>query len=405
MIRLFALMVTLFALTSFVHADEPKKPDVKLPAFAVEVQKIQKDVQEKLAPIYTAVEKEYEAAKTETDREAIMVKSTAESNKIHAPAYEQAMKLLRPNAADPAAIPGLVWVCNTRDNALQTEIVDLLKKHHLVRTETITFAKNNKQAGYEWVEGLLRAQFASADLPKDQAWRVHLALAMCLQSQAQLPSRILDATESESQLFDRVYGKLRVAEMKKYDPVKLEAEALKLFTEVGEKYPTQVIVPGLTVSDLAKSSIFEIKNLGVGKVAPDIEGEDLDGVKFKLSDYRGKTVMLSFWASWCGPCMGLIPHERELVEKYKERPFALIGVNGDPEKKDLKKVLETNKITWRSFWCGDKGPEGPIPMTWNVNSWPTVYVIDATGVIRSKNAHGKSLDARIEEWVKKTEAK
>ena len=50
--------------------------------------------------------------------------------------------------------------------------------------------------------------------------------------------------------------------------------------------------------------------------------------------------MLSFWASWCGPCMGLIPHERELVEQFKGRPFALIGVNGDPDKKELKPVLE-----------------------------------------------------------------
>ena len=402
MIRLFALSVSLFALTSFAEADEPKNPQVKLPAFAVEVAKIQKGVEAKLAPIYAAVGKDYEAAKSEHDREAIVAKSTAEADEIHKPAYEQAMKLLRPNAADPAAVAGLVWVCNARNAALQTEVVGLLRKHHLVRPETITFAKNNKQSGYDWVEGLLRAQFASADLPKDQAWRVHLALAMCLQSQAQLPSRLLDATESELQQYDRIFGKARVAEMKKYDPAKLEAEALKLFAEVGEKYPTQVIIPGLTVGELAKSSIFEIEHLGVGKVAPDIEGEDLDGVKFKLSDSRGKTVMLSFWASWCGPCMGLIPHERELVEKYTDRPFALIGVNGDPDKKDLKRVLE--KITWRSFWCGSKGPEGPIPMTWNVNGWPTIYVIDEKGVIRAKNAHGTSLDARIEEWVKKAEA-
>ena len=122
-------------------------------------------------------------------------------------------------------------------------------------------------------------------------------------------------------------------------------------------------------------------------------------------DYRGKTVMLSFWASWCGPCMGLIPHERELVEQFKGRPFALIGVNGDPDKKELKPVLETNKITWRSFWAGEKGPEGSIPMQWNVNGWPTIYVIDAEGVIRSKTALGKTLDAKLEEWVKKAEAK
>jgi len=193
--------------------------------------------------------------------------------------------------------------------------------------------------------------------------------------------------------------------MKKFDSAKLETESLKLFKELGEKYPKQVIIPGLTVGQMATSSIFEIEHLGVGKVAPEIVGEDLDGAKFKLSDYRGQVVMLSFWASWCGPCMGLIPHERELVEQFKGRPFALIGVNGDPDKKDLKPVLEKNKITWRSFWAGDKGPEGPIPMQWNVNGWPTICVIDAEGVIRSKKALGATLDARIEEWVKKAEAK
>ena len=103
--------------------------------------------------------------------------------------------------------------------------------------------------------------------------------------------------------------------------------------------------------------------------------------------------------------MELIPHERELVEQFKGWPFALIGVNGDPDKKELKPVLEKNKITWRSFWAGDKGPEGPIPMQWNVNGWPTIYVIDAEGVIRSKKALGAPLDAKIEEWVKKAEAK
>ena len=398
MIRLFALPLCLFAIASFAGAEEPKKPDAKLPAFAVEVAKIQKDVEAKLEPIYAAVEKDYEAAKTESEREAIVAKSHAESSKIYKPAYEAAMKLLRPNAADPAAVAGLVWVCPTCDTALQAEIVALLRKHHLVHPETIAFAKSNMQSVDDWVEGLLRAQFTSPDLPKDQAWRVHMSLAVCLQTLAGLPALIEDNLE----LMEARYGKQRIAERRKADVSKVAAEARKLFTEAAEKYPKQEIIPGLTVGQYAKSSIFEMDNLSVGKVAPDIEGEDLDGVKFKLSDYRGKTVMLSFWASWCGPCMGMIPHERELVEKYKDRPFALIGVNGDPDKKDLKKVLE--KITWRSFWCGSKGPEGPIPMTWNVNGWPTIYVIDEKGVIRAKNAHGTSLDARIEEWVKKAEA-
>ena len=402
MTRTLAIAVSL-VIATFTVADEPKKSDAKPPAFAVKVETLKQGVEKKLQRIYAAVKKEYEAAKTDGDREAIRKKSREKSAEVHTPAYEQAMKRLRPNAADPAAAVGLVWVSHAREAALQHEAVGLLRKHHLVRPETIELAKSMKKSGFGWVEGTLRAQLAAADLPKDQAWRVLLSLAMCLQGQANWPSQLADASESELQEFDHFFGKERMAEMEKYDQAKLEAEATKLFTEVGEKYPKQEIIPGLTVGEVAKSSVFEIEHLGVGKVAPDIAGEDLDGVKFKLSDSRGKVVMLSFWASWCGPCMGLIPHERELVEQYKGKPFELIGVNGDPDKKELKKVLANNKITWRSFWAREKGPEGPIPMAWNVSGWPTIYLIDEKGVIRSKTAIGRTLDARIEKLVASAE--
>ena len=103
-----SLAVSFALLAPFACAEEPKKPEVKLPAFAVEVAAIQQDVQAKLEPIY----KEYDAAKTEREREAIVAKSLVEADKLYPPAYERAMKLLRPNAADPAAIAGLGWVCS-----------------------------------------------------------------------------------------------------------------------------------------------------------------------------------------------------------------------------------------------------------------------------------------------------
>ena len=64
-------------------------------------------------------------------------------------------------------------------------------------------------------------------------------------------------------------------------------------------------------------------------LAPDIEGDDFDGTRFKLSDYRGKVVAVSFWASWCKPCRELIPHERAIVERFQGRNFVLLGVNID----------------------------------------------------------------------------
>src|SRR5688572_22947341 len=69
----------------------------------------------------------------------------------------------------------------------------------------------------------------------------------------------------------------------------------------------------------------------VGKPAPEFDGEDFEGRRVKLSDYRGKVVVLVFWSTRCPPCRAMIPHEREMVERFHDRPFALIGVNNDTE--------------------------------------------------------------------------
>ena len=102
----------------------------------------------------------------------------------------------------------------------------------------------------------------------------------------------------------------------------------------------------------------------------------------------------------------MYPHERSLVQKMENKPFALLGINSDPSKDELKKVIEKEKMTWRSFWNGDKGSDGPLSRAWNVRSWPTVYVLDPQGVIRSKwvgNPGEKAIDAALEELIRQAE--
>ena len=100
----------------------------------------------------------------------------------------------------------------------------------------------------------------------------------------------------------------------------------------------------------------------------------------------------------------MFPHERSLVNRMEGRPFAIIGVNCDPDKDVIQKQNEKHKITWRSFWCGPDGPEGPIPTKWNVSGWPTVYIIDHKGVIRYKNlvSYGET-DRAIQKLVEEAE--
>lgn len=95
----------------------------------------------------------------------------------------------------------------------------------------------------------------------------------------------------------------------------------------------------------------------------------------------------------------MYPHERSLVKRLKDRPFALIGVNSDPDKSELKSRLQKENITWRSFWNGPKGPDGPISEAWNVRGWPTIYVLDHRGVIRFKQVHEKELDQAVDQLL------
>jgi peroxiredoxin len=192
---------------------------------------------------------------------------------------------------------------------------------------------------------------------------------------------------------------------------RLAAEAEKQFETVIRNYGdcrnlrTRGARPATgTLAEEVKPELYEVRRLRIGKPAPDIEGEDLNAAKFRMSDYRAKVILLVFWASWCGPCMGAVPHEKELVEHFKNRPFVLIGVNGDQKKEDAPKAIQKHHIPWRSFWNGEEGPGGPIALAWNVRGWPTVYVIDHTGVIRHKYLHGKRLDEPLEKLVAEAEA-
>lgn len=95
----------------------------------------------------------------------------------------------------------------------------------------------------------------------------------------------------------------------------------------------------------------------------------------------------------------MYPHERSLVRHLAGKPFAIIGVNSDQSRDSIRQIAIDKKITWRSFWNGPNGADGPISNRWCVASWPTSYLIDSEGVIRYKNLRGKPLDQAIEKLM------
>ena len=102
----------------------------------------------------------------------------------------------------------------------------------------------------------------------------------------------------------------------------------------------------------------------------------------------------------------MYPHERSLVKRLEGKPFVILGVNSDPKQK-LREVVKKENLTWRSWWDGGD-TSGPIATKWNVNGWPTLYLIDHKGVIRQKwvGSPGDAvLDREIEKVVAEAEKK
>ncbi len=158
-----------------------------------------------------------------------------------------------------------------------------------------------------------------------------------------------------------------------------------------------------TLGQVALARLDDWHNLAVGKPAPEIKGVDVQGKSLTLSNYRGKVVALVFWGTWCGPCMREIPREKALVERMKGRPFAMLGVNTDADAGAARKVMEARGVAWPNWHDGEPG-EGPIARLYHVRGYPTVYVIDAEGKIRSKTSLGNELDQLVEKLVAEKEA-
>ena len=90
-------------------------------------------------------------------------------------------------------------------------------------------------------------------------------------------------------------------------------------------------------------------------------------------------------------------HGRSLVKKFDGKPFVIVGINSDTDRKMVKELMAKEKITWPSFW--DKR-YGPISTNWNVHSWLNIWVLDGQGVIRHRNVRGRELDDAVDSLLR-----
>jgi thiol-disulfide isomerase/thioredoxin len=158
-----------------------------------------------------------------------------------------------------------------------------------------------------------------------------------------------------------------------------------------------------TIEEMTKKELAGLKGItivAVGNPAPDVENVTLEGKKVKLSDYKGKVVLLDIWATWCPPCRAMIPHERELVKEMKDKPFVLVSVSADDEKETLTKFLEKEQMPWVHWW--NDGAENVVLKKYRVRAFPTLYLIDHSGKVREKwvgNPGNEKIDKAVKDLV------
>lgn len=94
----------------------------------------------------------------------------------------------------------------------------------------------------------------------------------------------------------------------------------------------------------------------------------------------------------------MLPGERELVARLKDKPFALLGINSDQSRSALKKAIDEAGINWANIYDGPSG-KGAIARRWNVFAWPTIFVVDQKGVIRARGLHDDSFIKVVDELI------
>lgn len=127
-------------------------------------------------------------------------------------------------------------------------------------------------------------------------------------------------------------------------------------------------------------SVKSLAQPAVGQDAFEIILPDVNGIAQKLSDHKGKIVLIDFWASWCGPCRRANPGLGKLYSKYNPKGFEIFGVSLDDEKNAWKKAIAADRIKWKQV-IASGGWDAPVAIEWKLEQIPSSFLLDQQGKV------------------------
>ena len=168
----------------------------------------------------------------------------------------------------------------------------------------------------------------------------------------------------------------------------------EVITALHEKYPEHLIV-----KDRWSYMNSPASKVAVGAIAPDLEFPDPDGKMRKLSDLRGKVVLLDFWASWCGPCRRENPNVTRIYSQYHDKGFEVFSVSLDSDAASWKRAIDADKLVWPNHVSDLKKWQSKAASIYGVRSIPSTFLLDKEGRIVQRDLRGADLERAVKQLV------
>ncbi|HXV13287.1 MAG TPA: TlpA disulfide reductase family protein, partial [Candidatus Krumholzibacteria bacterium] len=140
------------------------------------------------------------------------------------------------------------------------------------------------------------------------------------------------------------------------------------------------------------------RKLAIGGDPIDFDVKSIKGERLSPAAYRGKVLLIDFWATWCGPCIAEMPNVKNVYAKYHGKGFEIVGISLDQSRDKLDRYIENQGISWPQYFDG-KWWNNDVAVRYGVKSIPTTILVDKKGKIRYKSLRGKQLETAVQELL------